>query len=82
MRPRIGNLPQHLGVGQSRVGVAELLPDGVLELEVGRGGPLGRVGVLVLFLLARLCELGGGALAALDIGVVVVVLLCRCVGQE
>lgn len=52
--PGRSDLAKHFGVGKRRVVLAELSAHAVLELEVGRRGTLGRVGILLLPLLPGL----------------------------
>ena len=46
--PEVRDLVEELGVGEFRVELLELAADGVLEVDVGRRGALGGVGVLGL----------------------------------
>lgn len=48
--PGLGDLAQDVGVGQTRVFVAELLTDSILEFEVSRRRTLGGVEILDLLL--------------------------------
>lgn len=52
--PDGSDLPQDLGVGELGIRLSELRADVVLELDVGRGRPLGRVRILDLLLLLGL----------------------------